>query len=151
MGRVLGTVLVLAALMLGGCSGGTQTNPPAQGEKEDVERAVEERPETTARVAEGYTVSEQASAAAEVTSEASALPTVDPSASVDTSRMENFDCRIQTYAIEEGMDAQGSQVFAEEMADRLVEDMEAGGNKDVGDILDDMGVPAYEEQCGPPL
>jgi len=45
VGRVLGTVLVLAALMLGGCPGGAATNPLEQGEKEDVERAVEDTPD----------------------------------------------------------------------------------------------------------
>ena len=91
------------------------------------------------------------SAGSEATSGGPALPSVDASASVDTSRMDNFDCRIQAHALEEGMDAQASTAFGDEMADRLIEDMEAGGNKDVGDILDDMGVPAYEEDCGPPL
>ena len=34
--------------------------------------------------------------------------------------------------------------FAEELADRLGDDIESGENKDMNDILDDMRVPAYE-------
>ncbi len=59
-------VLVLAVVMaFYGC--GQSSPAPEQGEKEDVEKAVKEKaeatpkPETTARVASGYTASEQAS------------------------------------------------------------------------------------------
>jgi hypothetical protein len=146
-------VLFAVLLAIAGCSQPSQA--PEQGEKEDVARAVEETPATTPPSVQGaeggVAAPASGSSGAEVTSEGSALPTVNASASVDTSRMQNFDCRIQAHALEEGMDAQESEAFADEMGDRLVEDMEAGGDKDVGDILDDMGVPAYEEQCGPPL
>ena len=36
--------------------------------------------------------------------------------------------------------------FAEELADRLGDDIESGGNKDMNDILDDTRVPAYENE-----
>ena len=45
------------------------------------------------------------------------------------------------------MSAQESEAFGTEMSNRLADDIEAGGDKDMGDILDDMGVPAYEEEC----
>ncbi len=45
------------------------------------------------------------------------------------------------------MSAQESEAFGTEMGNRLADDIEAGGDKDMGDILDDMGVPAYEEEC----
>ena len=57
-------------------------------------------------------------------------------------------CRMDTYAAEQNMDDQDANRFADELADRLIEDMEAGGHKDVDDIMDDMGVPAYEAECG---
>ena len=144
-------VLFAVLLAVAGCS---QSVPaPEQGEKEI---APPESPapteEPTEELAEESVIAPASgSAGAEITSEGSALPSVNASASVDTSRMQNFDCRIQAHALEGGMGAQESEAFANEMADRLVEDMEAGGDKDVGDILDDMDVPAYEEQCGPPL
>ena len=56
-------------------------------------------------------------------------------------------CRGETYSIEQGMSAQESEAFGTEMGNRLADDIEAGGDKDMGDILDDMGVPAYKEEC----
>ncbi len=57
-------------------------------------------------------------------------------------------CRMDTYAVDQNMDKQEANEFADELADRLIGDMEAGGSKDVDDIMDDMGVPSYESQCG---
>ena len=135
---------------MAGCSQPSQA--PEQGEKETAppESPTPTKEPTEEFVEESVVTPASGSAGAEVTS-VPALPSVNASASVDTSRMDNFDCRIQAYVLEEGMDAQASEAFGEEMGNLLVEDMEAGGDKDVGDILDDMGVPAYEDQCGPPL
>jgi hypothetical protein len=65
--RVLTVLAVLMAFY--GC--GQSSSAPEQGEKEDVEKAVKEKPESTpkpeatARVAPGYTASEQALAVGE--------------------------------------------------------------------------------------
>lgn len=56
-------------------------------------------------------------------------------------------CRMNTYIMEQDMDKPEEKVFTDEMADILVEDIEAGGDKDVNDAMDEMGVPAYEDVC----
>lgn len=66
----------------------------------------------------------------------------------DMSRFNNFQCRMNTYALEQGMDTEESEAFGTELGNRLVDDTEAGGDKDLGDVMDDMGVPSYEEECG---
>lgn len=48
------------------------------------------------------------------------------------------------------MTAEESEAFSTEMGNRLADDIEAGGDKDMGDILGEMGVPAYEEQRSTP-
>ncbi len=58
-----------------------------------------------------------------------------------------WNCWGETYIFQQGMSETEATAFAEEMADRLGDDIEAGGDKDMNDILDDMSVPAYEEEC----
>lgn len=70
-------------------------------------------------------------------------PTVIPK----TPEFNEWNCRGDAYMAEQGMDAAEQEAFANELADRLIEDIEAGGDKKMGDIMDEMGVPAYEE-CG---
>jgi hypothetical protein len=33
------------------------------------------------------------------------------------------------------------------LGNRIADDIEAGGDKDANDILDEMGVPTYDEEC----
>jgi hypothetical protein len=56
-------------------------------------------------------------------------------------------CRAETYVAEQNMSKAERTAFGVEMVDRLAEDIEADGHKHMEDILDDMGVPAYEEEC----
>jgi len=37
--------------------------------------------------------------------------------------------------------------FGEYLGNRIADDIEAGGDKDANDILDEMGVPTYDEEC----
>ncbi len=57
------------------------------------------------------------------------------------------ECRMRTYAVEQGMASAESTAFANEIADALADDIEAGGDKDLGEVLDELGVPAYEDVC----
>ena len=151
--RVLMVMAVLIALY--GC--GQSSLGLEQGEKEDVEKAVGEKkpegtqkPETTARVAPGYTTSEQASADA-AKAAADAEVTHDAQASASASANAEFDrnqCRLDNYVVEENMSGAEAKTFAGEMADYLLDDIEAGGDATLQDFLDEAGVPAYEELCG---
>jgi hypothetical protein len=50
---------------------------------------------------------------------------------------------METYAQEQGMNQSERRQFADELADRLIADIEADNNQDIFDELDAMGVPNY--------
>ncbi len=45
------------------------------------------------------------------------------------------------------MDEAEATAFREDLGNRLADDIEAGGDRDSNDILDEMGVPTYHEEC----
>ena len=65
-----------------------------------------------------------------------------------TPEFNEWNCRAESYVVEQKMSEAETTAFAEEMADRLGDVIEAGGPIHMEDILDDMGVPAYEDVCG---
>jgi hypothetical protein len=168
--RVLLVVSVLVALY--GC--GQSSPAPQQGEKEDVEKAVGGDPAlaqmTPKEACETFPSSQHAmeyldnkatDAEERVLdsdgdgwpcNEASVVPaseaaSTEPTGLQPSPEFYEWNCRGETYVIEQGMSAQESEAFGTEMGNRLADDIEAGGDKDMGDILDEMGVPAYEEEC----
>ena len=58
-----------------------------------------------------------------------------------------WQCRGDTYIAERGMSEAEATAFGEYLGNRLADDIEAGGDKDANDILDEMGVPTYDEEC----
>ena len=150
-------LLVLVALVtFYGC--GQSSPAPEQGEEavggnkpERTEPKNTPKPETTARVAPGYTASEQASADAAKAAAADAEVTHDQAASASAARfseMNQNDCRIQQFAIEEGMSEAEYQAWTDEMVEAIARDFEEGGDFTVKDWLDQEGVPAYKDPCG---
>jgi hypothetical protein len=105
-----------------------------------------------AKVEQGF-----ASASQEATlqnASASASATASGSASAEATGLQptpayyRSECRMNAYIADENMSDAEEDAFIDEMADRLTVDIEAGGDKDVDDVMDEMGVPAYEEECG---
>ena len=164
--RVLLVLVVLVAF----CGCGQSSPAPEQGEKEDVEKAVGKKmPEAatvscadfpTSRHALRYINTQATEAEKEMMDsdgdgwpcnepgvadpqEAAPEPTVIPK----TSEFHEWNCRGDTYIAEQGMSEAEVSAFGEELGNRLADDIEAGRDNDMSDILDDMGVPAYEEQC----
>ena len=167
--RVLLVLVVLVAFC--GCR---QSSPALQqGEKADVEKATEKavgkKPKVatvscaefpTSRHALQY-INNQATEAekAMLDSDGDGWPCNEPSVTdpgeaapeptviPKTSEFHEWNCRADTYIAEQGMSEAEVSAFGEELGNRLADDIEAGRDNDMSDILDDMGVPAYEEQC----
>jgi hypothetical protein len=57
-------------------------------------------------------------------------------------------CRIQTHIFKEEMSKAEVKDFTARMTYRVQSNLNGGGNKNLGDILDDLGVPAYTSLCG---
>ena len=76
-----------------------------------------------------------------------ATPKPEPTGIQPSSEFNEWKCRAETYVAEQNMSEAERTAFGVEMVDRLAEDVEADGHKHMEDILDDMGVPAYEEEC----
>ena len=163
--RVLLVLVVLVAF----CGCGKSSPAQQQGEKEDVGKAVGKKPESatvscadfpTSRHALRYINTQATEAEKEMLDsdgdgwpcnepgvtdprKAAPQPTVIPK----TSEFHEWNCRGDTYIAEQGMSEAEVSAFGEELGNRLADDIEAGRDNDMSDILDDMGVPAYEEQC----
>jgi len=132
-----------------------------------MEKAVKEKaeatpkPETTARVASGYTASEQASADAAKAAAADAEVTHDAQASAETGsvvagtsgeeREEQAEgsCRLVNYVADEGMSQQEGAAFSEQVANEMMADIEADPSMTGGPAqnaaLDRLDVPRYPE------
>jgi len=57
------------------------------------------------------------------------------------------DCRMQTYIFKENMSRTETKDFSARVSLRVQANLN-GGDKDLGDILDDLDVPAYDFLCG---
>ena len=123
---------LLLALMLAfaslACAGEQAGN--AQGEKEDVARS-----QTTAGAGTKATndMSVQASTSASVAGDA------------DYYKVE---CRMQTHIVKEDMSKAEVKDFTSRITDRVQANLNGGGDKNLGDILDDLRIPAYDTLCG---
>ncbi|CAA9464297.1 MAG: hypothetical protein AVDCRST_MAG58-3068 [uncultured Rubrobacteraceae bacterium] len=102
----------------------------AQGEKEDVARS-----ETTAGAGSGanHDTSVQASTSASTTGNADYY---------------RIDCRMQTHIFKENMSRAEAKDFAARITYRVQANLNGGGDKNLGDILDELNVPAYDTLCG---
>ncbi len=74
-------------------------------------------------------------------------PKPEPTGIQASSEFNEWNCRAETYVTEQDMSEARRTAFGVEMVDRLAEDVKVDGRKRMEDILDDMGVPAYEEEC----
>jgi hypothetical protein len=74
-------------------------------------------------------------------------PKPEPTGIQVSSEFNEWNCRAETYVTEQKMSEAKRTAFGVEMVDRLAEDIKVDGHKHMGDILDDIGVPAYEEEC----
>ena len=124
----------MLALMLtiasSACAGEQAGN--AQGEEENAEKVVTGS-ETTARAPSNDTASGQESASASARGNA------------DYYRL---DCRMQTHIFKEDMSSAEAKDFTAGITYRVQANLNGGGDKNLGGILDDMDIPAYDILCG---
>jgi hypothetical protein len=59
-----------------------------------------------------------------------------------------IDCRMQTYIFKENMSRAEAEDFTARVTYRVQANLNGGGDKNLGDILDDLDVPAYDFLCG---
>jgi hypothetical protein len=59
-----------------------------------------------------------------------------------------LNCRMQTYVIKKDLSKAEVKDFTAGVTYRFVANLDGSGNKDMGEILDDVGVPAYDGLCG---
>jgi hypothetical protein len=58
-----------------------------------------------------------------------------------------LDCRMQTYIFKEAMSRAEARDFTARVTYRVQANLN-GGEKNLGDILDDLDIPAYDILCG---
>jgi hypothetical protein len=58
------------------------------------------------------------------------------------------DCRMQTHIFKEDMSRAEARDFTARITYRVQANLNGGGDKNLGDILDDLNVPAYDSLCG---
>ena len=58
------------------------------------------------------------------------------------------DCRMQTYIFKENMSKAEAKDVTARVAYQVQANLNGGGDKNLGDILDDLDVPAYDFLCG---
>ncbi|MEJ7815034.1 MAG: hypothetical protein WKF53_07650 [Rubrobacter sp.] len=121
--------LVLALMLAFACFGcvGEQARD-ASGGKEGVGRTV-----TEAGIKATHDTSVQASASTSVAGDA------------DFYKVE---CRMQTHIFKEDMSKAEAEDFTSRITDRVQANLNGGGDKNLGDILDDLKIPAYDKLCG---
>ena len=71
-----------------------------------------------------------------------------PAGAVGDAQHLNLNCREQTYIVKEGMGKAETEHFVARITDRVLANLDGSGNKNMGEILDDIGVPSYEDFCG---
>ena len=93
--------------------------------------------------------------AGNASSEAGSEATRDPSLQVGTSaratgNVDHYrvDCRMQTYIFKENMSRAEAKDFTARVTYRVQANLNGGGEKNLGGILDDLDVPAYDFLCG---
>jgi hypothetical protein len=57
-------------------------------------------------------------------------------------------CRMQTHVFKEDMSRAQARDFTARVTYRVQANLNGGDDKNLGDILDDLGVPAYKGLCG---
>lgn len=144
-------LLVLAVLMsFYGC--GQSSPAPEQGEKEEVEETVEEKPEATPKPE--TTAATETTEMATTQASASANPSETGSVVAGTTGEERDEqaegsCRLVNYVANEGMSQQEGAAFSKQVANEMMEDIEADPSVTVGPAqnaaLDRLDVPRYPE------
>jgi hypothetical protein len=117
---------VLLAFPTFGCAGDQARDAP--GEKEDAGRTL-----TEAGSEAIHEPSVQASTSASATG------------NVDHYRLA---CRMQTCIFKENMSRAEARDFTARVTYRVQANLNGGGEKNLGDILDDLDIPAYDILCG---
>ena len=130
--QVSGFARLVLALMFGfasfSCAGEQAGNAhTASGQSSATNAAAEARVEAT------HGSSTQASTSASVTGDAEQY---------------RLSCRMQTYIFKEDMSKAEVKDFTSRITYRVQANLNGGGNKNLGDLLDDIDVPAYEGLCG---
>ena len=57
-------------------------------------------------------------------------------------------CRLQTHIFEEDMSKAEIKEFNSRITYRVQANLNGGGDKNLGDILDELNIPAYDTLCG---
>jgi hypothetical protein len=60
----------------------------------------------------------------------------------------HLNCRAQTYIVKEGLNNAETKDFVARITNRVLANLDGSGNKDMGEILDNIGVPSYKGFCG---
>ncbi|MBA3490943.1 MAG: hypothetical protein H0T55_02560 [Rubrobacteraceae bacterium] len=55
---------------------------------------------------------------------------------------------MQTHIFKEDMSKAEAEDFTSRITDRVQANLNGGGDKNLGDILDDLKIPAYDKLCG---
>ncbi len=63
-------------------------------------------------------------------------------------RRYRLNCRMQTYVIKEDLSKAEVRDFTARITYRVVANLDGSGNKGMGELLDDMGIPDYDNLCG---
>ncbi len=78
-------------------------------------------------------------------------PSVQASTSTSVAGDADFykvECRMQTHIFKEDMSKAEADDFTSRITDRVQANLNGGGDKNLGDILDDLKIPAYDTLCG---
>jgi hypothetical protein len=59
-----------------------------------------------------------------------------------------LDCRMQTHIFKEDMSRVEAKDFTARVTHRVQANLNGGGEKNLGDILDDLDIPTYDILCG---
>ena len=144
----LALTLTLAGLA---CSGDQGRH--SQSEKGDAKK-IPKKSETARPMISGDATSGQANAtkaAAEAGIDAahdSSVRASAPASATGNAGRYTVGCRKLIHISKEGMSKAEVEDFRARITDRVQANLNGGGDKNLGEILDDMGVPAYEDLCG---
>ncbi|MDQ3863516.1 MAG: hypothetical protein M3317_08470 [Actinomycetota bacterium] len=71
-----------------------------------------------------------------------------PAGATSSAEHYRLNCRMQTHIVKENMSEAEARDFTARVTYRVVANLDGSGNKDMGEILDDIDVPAYKGICG---
>lgn len=71
-----------------------------------------------------------------------------PAGTIGEAEQYRDDCRMQTHILKEDMSKVEVEDFTARVTYRVQANLNGGGDKNLGELLDDIDVPAYRGLCG---